>query len=133
MAQTDLEIVRAMCDAYCSGDYPAAIELLDPDVEWRGTVGGLHEGRTFRGHDEVIAGLLEGASAWQSHTLETTEFIDAGDQVVVFWHEVGTGKESGAEVETDTASLYRVEGGKVVRVAPYMNRQEALEAAGLPE
>lgn len=131
MTLGDVEIVRAMCEAYCSGDYPAALELLDPEVEWHGTVGGLYEGRVFRGHEEVIAGLLEGAGAWETHTLDATEFFDAGDQVVVFWHEAGRGKESGAVVETETAALYRVEGGKVVRVAPYMDRDKALEVAGL--
>ncbi len=133
MAQDDLEIVRSMCEAYCGGDYPAALGLLDPEVEWHGTVGGLYEGRTFRGLDEVVATLIDGASAWETHTLEAAEFVDAGDKVVVFWHELGRGKESGVEVETETASLYWVEGGKIVRVAPYMDRDEALEAAGLTE
>ena len=28
--------------------------FYDPEVEWHGTVGGLDEGRTFRGHQEVV-------------------------------------------------------------------------------
>ena len=30
--RADVEIVRAMCDAYCSGDYPSALDLLDPEA-----------------------------------------------------------------------------------------------------
>jgi ketosteroid isomerase-like protein len=35
------------------------------------------------------------------------------------------------EVETDTAVIYTVKDGSVVRVDPYMDRDQALEAAGL--
>lgn len=69
----------------------------------------------------------------KAQTLEVVEFIDADEVVVVFWHEVARGKGSGVEVETDTPVLYSVEGGKVVRVVPFMDRNEALAAAGLRE
>ncbi len=132
MSQENVEIVRMMLEAFLEGDYPASLELLHPEVEWHETRGGLDDGRLARGHDQVVAAFIETAEAWESQKLEVTDFIDA-DEVVVVWHEVARGKGSGVEVETETAVLYSVEDGKVVRVFPFMDRKEALEAAGLSE
>ena len=96
-------------------------------------VGGLDDGKVARGHREVIAGFVEAFEAWERQSLETTDYFDAGDRVVVFFHEVAKGRESGAVVETDTGVIFTVKDGSVVRVDRYMDRDEALEAAGLSE
>jgi ketosteroid isomerase-like protein len=51
--------------------------------------------------------------------------------VVVLWHEVGRGKRSGVEVETRTAVVYTVRDEEVIEVQGYMDRRQALQAAGL--
>jgi ketosteroid isomerase-like protein len=48
-------------------------------------------------------------------------------------HEVARGKESGVVVETDTATISTLREGMIVRVRNYMDRSQALEAAGLEE
>jgi ketosteroid isomerase-like protein len=131
MAQPNVEFVQHMCEAFVAGDIAAALDCLHPDVEWHGTVGGLEEGRVYRGRDEVIAGFAESLADWERHSLEAEDFVDAGDRVVVLWHEVGRGKTSGAEVETRTAVVYRVSDGKVVEVRGYMKREDALAAVAV--
>jgi ketosteroid isomerase-like protein len=133
MSRENVEAVRAMCEAYNEGDIEGALAKLHPDVEWHGTVGGVDEGQVFRGHREVIEAFVESAEAWESQTLEMTRFIDAGDRVVVFWHEVARGRKSGAEVETETAVIYTVKDGAVVRVDPYMSRDQALDVLGISD
>ena len=60
--------------------------------------------------------------------------IDAGnDRVVGFFHQSGTGKESGVPVEVRLATIYELEDGQIVRMRIYLNPTEALEAAGLRE
>jgi ketosteroid isomerase-like protein len=133
MSQENVEIVRAMNAAYASGDVQAALEALDPKIEWRGTVGGLDEHAVARGREEVIGAFADNLATWESLELDYEKYIDAGDQVVVFVHEVARGRESGAEIETDTAVVFTLQGGKIVRARAYMERAQALEAAGLSE
>ena len=45
----------------------------------------------------------------------------------------GKGKGSGAEVATPAAHVWTMRRGKAIRVAAYMDRAKALEAAGLSE
>jgi len=131
MSQENVELVRGMLEAFLAGDIGTALDVLHADVIWHGTIGGLDEGRTARGHNEVIEGFMESLRDWESHSLEVEDYLDAGDGVVVLWHEIGRGKASGVEVETRTAVIYTVRGNEVVEVQGYMDREQALEAAGL--
>jgi ketosteroid isomerase-like protein len=66
--------------------------------------------------------------------MRAEKYIDAGpEEVVVFHHEVAKGRRSGVVVETDSATIQTVRNGKVIRVRSYMDRRQALEAAGLSE
>ena len=131
MSQESVEVVRRMCEAFVAGDVAGALEVLHADVTWHGTIGGLEEGRTAHGHNEVIEGFMESLRDWERHSLEVEDYLDAGNRVVVLWHEVGRGKRSGVEVETRTAVIYTVRDDEVIEVQGYMDRRQALEAVGL--
>ena len=53
--------------------------------------------------------------------------------VVVLLHEYRRGKGSGVELETETAVVVTVSGGRVVRIQGYMDRAAALAAVGLSD
>ena len=55
MSQENVEIVRRMYEFWSSGDWEGMVELVDPDVEQHGTVGGLEEGHISRGRPDQAA------------------------------------------------------------------------------
>jgi ketosteroid isomerase-like protein len=82
----------------------------------------------------VVQAFFAYFEVWERIEMRAEKYIDAGpEQVVVFHHEVAKGRESGIVVETDSATIQTVRGGKVVRVRAYMDRLKALEDAGLSE
>ena len=117
------------------GGYPEggnSAALTPRRVEFHGTVGGLQEGEIADGQSEIDEKFeVQDLEAWKERRLEAEEFIDAGDNVVVLLHEYRRGKGSGIELETETAIVVAVSGGRVVRLQGYMDRAAALEAAGL--
>lgn len=132
MSRANVEVVRAATEAMVAGDVETALGHLAPDVEWHGTVGGLDEGSVAHGLDEVVEGFLAYFETWERIELRADRYVDApGDDVVVFFHEVARGRESGAVVETDTGTVNTVRDGKIVRVRAFMDRGDALRAAGL--
>jgi ketosteroid isomerase-like protein len=134
MSQENVEVVREVFESFVGGDWEKTAQLVDPEVEFHGTVGGLEEGRVARGLPEAIQTFEdEDLEAWEERRLEAEEFIDAGDDVIVLLHEFRRGRGSGIELETDTAVVCAVSGGRVVRIQGYMDRHAALEAAGLRE
>jgi ketosteroid isomerase-like protein len=134
MSQENVELVREAFEAFLGGDVEKSAQLVDPEVEFHGTVGGLQEGQMAHGQSEIDQTFeSEDLEAWEERRLEPEEFIDAGDNVVVLLHEYRRGKGSGVELETETAVVVAVTGGRVVRIQGYMDREAALEAVGLSE
>jgi ketosteroid isomerase-like protein len=134
MSQENVAIVRDAFESALGGDQERMAQLVDPEVEFHGTVGGLQEGQIAHGQSEIDQTFeSEDLEAWEERRLEPEEFIDAGDNVVVLLHEYRRGKGSGVELEADTALVVAVSGGRVVRIQGYMDRAAALQAVGLSE
>ena len=82
-------------------------ELIDPDFEFRGTVGGLEEGRIAHGAQQFREIFeKEDLDAWEVRRFEPENFVDAGDCVVVLQREYRRGRGSGVELETETAIVF---------------------------
>jgi ketosteroid isomerase-like protein len=130
MSQENVEVVRAIYDAYERGDYPAAFERFHQDIEWFGPPDVSNSGFA-RGHEGVSHSLSTWVGTWDGYQFELRELIDAGDQVLaVGWHR-GRGKGSGVEVSEEIFSVWTLRGGEVVRQRMFRDRFQALEAAGL--
>jgi ketosteroid isomerase-like protein len=134
MSEENVQTVRAATEAMIGGDAEAALNALSADIEWHATVGGVDEGRVYSGREAVAEAFVDYFATWERIELRADEYIDAGnDHVVVLFHEVAKGRASGVVVETDTGTVNTVRDGKIVKVRSYMDRAEALEAAGLRE
>jgi ketosteroid isomerase-like protein len=134
MSEENVEIVREAFEAFLGGDQEKTAQLVDPAVEFHGTVGGLQEGQIAHGQSQIDQQFEDvDLEAWEERRLEAEEFINAGDNVVVLLHEYRRGRGSGVELEAKTAVLVAVSGGRVVRIQGYMDRDAALEAAGMQE
>lgn len=138
MSRENVETVRRGYEALNSGDLEAAFVLFHPEVEVHlaqdaGTVLGLDFEKTYRGVDGFMKFLAQLSEAWDEFRWDPEDYVDAGDNVVVFIRMVATGKGSGIEVEQPMAHLCTIRNGKLVRHETFWKRDAALRAAGLPE
>jgi ketosteroid isomerase-like protein len=129
MSQENVEIVRCSGEAFDRGDYQAALDALDPEVEY--DLSHFPEGRVYHGHEGVRESFRIWLGTWQDYRLERLEIIDADDQVVVVVREVGRGKGSGVEVVREGYAVWTFQNGKCVHIRFYPSKDAALEAAGL--
>ena len=128
MSQENVETLRG---AVASG--PAALlEILDEEVEWD-YVGAFPEAVTYHGPQQVGQFLSEWASGFDDFGFEADEIVDAGDSVMVYLHQWGRGKDTGAEVDSRTWQVFTFRDGKVVHCRGYTTKGEALEAAGMSD
>jgi len=134
MSKDNVRIVREAWEAYLGGDEETQARLIDPELEFHGTVGGFQEGEVAHGQSQIEQTFeAEDLEAWEERRLDAEEYIDAGDNVVVLLHEYRRGRGSGIELEAETAIVVAVRGGRVVRMQGYLDRRAALEAAGISE
>ena len=85
------------------------------------------------GRDGLTAMWQEWLTPWESYRLDVEEFIDAGDDVVVFVRVEARTKRDGVLVQHAPAAIWKVREGKVAAITFYLVRGEALAAAGLSE
>ncbi|MFL5907756.1 MAG: nuclear transport factor 2 family protein [Solirubrobacterales bacterium] len=137
MSEENVEIVRRMFQAFRNRDWTAAREPVDPEeIEMdvtRSPIEGLSG--VYRGREEVAYFWSQWLEAWGEQEIEEEELIDAGDQVVTWTasHKF-RGRGSGVTVDFPPyAWLVTLRDGKVVRGTLYMDKGEALKAAGLSE
>ena len=135
MSTENVEVVRRAFEAATRRDAATVLALYDPDVEIdpRGPLARLIGSDIYRGVDGVRRFYRAYNEAWGEINYQVEELIDAGDEVVSVVKNRLRGRSSGVEVERDIPAVWTVREGKIVRVAFYATREDALEAAGLTD
>jgi ketosteroid isomerase-like protein len=87
--------------------------------------------QVFRGRDGLKRWVVRTREVWGEWRFEVERFIDMGERVVVLVHLVAEGGQSGVRLERDTAHVWTIAGGQVIRCAVHLDRAEALESLGL--
>jgi ketosteroid isomerase-like protein len=136
MSQENIDVVRRVYAAAVRGDNEAAFELYAPDIEWDVTPSpaaqlGLEP--VYHGHEGVRRFWRDYLSAFERLDFELEELIDAGDRVLAVVHERALGRHSGIAFDNPVFAVWTLRDGEIARMRVYLDRDEALEAAGLRE
>ena len=123
VGKRNLEVVREMLDDYICGDYEAALPAFTHDVE---VVTALER---FHGPAGVVKEARRWEEMWTDYRFEVEGLIDAGDKVVLLYHQVGKAQESGVEIDERAGWVYTLREGKIARVEMFQDREAALRAA----
>lgn len=132
MSQQNVELVRKFMEAFNREDYAACLKVIDPDVEWYPPPD-IPNAAVAQGRDALIANFQDWLGAWDEYRSVPEEILEGkNDTVLVFARESGRGKDSGIEVDSRRMTgVYELRDGRIVRFRAYLDRVEALEAAGL--
>jgi ketosteroid isomerase-like protein len=113
----------ALDDAF-QEDFDEKLEVCIPDVYPEG-------GQVFRGRDGLQRWVDTTREVWDEWRFELERLLDAGDRVVVLIRVVARGGSSGVGLDRRTAHIWSIKDGRATRCEVYLDRSEALAAAGL--
>jgi ketosteroid isomerase-like protein len=139
MSQQNIDIAHRLFDAFnraFAGAPSDLLELTDPQIEWvpmSAHLGG--EDASYFGRGGVRQWLDDMKRDWTSIEMRPENFGDLGDDGAMVqgtWHALGRGGRTPLDFP-HAAWLLRVRDGKLVLLRTFLDREEALEAAGLPE
>jgi ketosteroid isomerase-like protein len=133
MSQENVELVKEFTQLFAAGDRDRWREYFDPEVVWDTSASAMPSGGVYHGHEGVDRFFSDWLTAWSEYEIETRDYLDAGDAVVVVFRQAGTGRGSGIRIERDFFGVYDLSNSKVVRFRLFESREQALEAAGLSE
>jgi ketosteroid isomerase-like protein len=128
MSRENVERVKAGFAAHNRGDIDAMVELYDPEAVFETLLLGTHHG-----NQALRLIYEENQKTLSGYDVVPVEVIDAGDKVVAVAQAVGSGPASEIAVNEPFAFVFTLKDGLVVREQAFRNREEALEAAGLPD
>jgi ketosteroid isomerase-like protein len=137
MSEENVEVVLKVVDAVNRRDPAAFMACLHPDVEWREESGDPLPGLRgiYRGLVEVRGWFEEAVlDHWKSFDMEVEEITEAGnDRVFLGIVAAARGRASGVETELRSWQVFRFVDGKATGREVFLERDDALEAAGLSE
>lgn len=134
MSQDNVELLRAMYAAFSTlaegGDVVSYVHAFyHPDCEYQP----VEEQGPVRGHDALVRWNGRWFEVWDEFRAEIDEVVDTGDAVVTGITVHGRGDSSGIEITQRLFHVSEVRDGRIVRMAEYVDRAQALEAVGWPE
>ena len=134
MSQENVEIVRRWWDGFNEDGMPP-LALCDEEIQIRNPpdlpVSGL-----FEGHDGVRRWRDQTFEIVDTARVEADDIVDVhgdGTTVLMLLRVTGTASHTGIEIDYEWAAIWTMRDGKLLRAQGYLNRADALEAAGLSE
>ena len=124
-------MIRSIYEPLNRGDWEAVFSDTHTDFELttqRGPLAG-----TYRGQEAVKRQVEEGFSAFEVWAIEPEEFIESGNQVVVFVRVRSQPKGANVDMEVRNAHLWTIRDGSIRSLKTFAVREDALEAAGIEE
>jgi ketosteroid isomerase-like protein len=133
MSQGNVEIVRAVWDAYARRDVEAMQDRCTPDVVLTQPPE-MPDPKRYDGHQGLAQSIEDWPRQWDDFQLDVVEVIDANEsQVVAMTRQRGRGHTSGLELDFYVAFVLTLRDGKISRGDMFFERDQALEAVGLAE
>ncbi len=134
MSEENVEIVRRWWDGFNETGMPP-LSLCDERIEIRNPPDFPVRG-SFHGHKGVREWRDQVFEVIDDAVVEAEEIIDVADDgqtVVMLLRSRGTAPHMGIEIDFPWAAIWTIREGKLLFAQGYLDRAEALEAAGVSE
>ena len=136
MSQENVEVVMRLTDAMNRRDRDSFAACCSPDVDWEENTSAFFGLRPHYRGLEALREWFEEAVVenWETAHFETEENVEGpGGRVLTGGLLTARGKGSGVETRRRFWFVVWVKNGKITRRQVFLDRKEALEAAGLSE
>ena len=116
-----------MYRALASGDTAALLAAFDPDAEVDSPE---IDAESYRGHNGILAWSARWRNALHGLELETQNFVEAEEAVVVLSRFVARERAGREFAEAHFAHVWAMKGARVQKVRLYLDWKAAMGAAG---
>jgi ketosteroid isomerase-like protein len=118
---TNLNSIKAVYNAFATGDIPTVLGVFSRDIAWTEAEGFPYAG-TYHGPKAVLEGVfMRLGSEWEGFAAVPDEFIDAGDTVVVLGKYSGKYKKTGKSFQANFAHVWKMQDGKAAQFIQYVD------------
>ena len=123
-----IAILRAAYAAFNRGDIDAAVQSLDPNIDWTEPTE-FPGGGSYHGREGAKQYLANSRASVAEVISEPEQFIPNGDRIVVFVYARVRPKDATAWQEVHLADVYLFRDLTPIQMHAFANRQQALQWA----
>ena len=132
MADSNLEVVQRLFDDYADGGVEAVLHGADENIVIEIPPELSAEPDTYNGHEGVRRYFAGFEGMLDDIRYEALDLMPSGDDVVIAHIRLaGRGVSSGLDVDLEAFVVHELANGKIVRIRPYAELDEAQAAVGL--
>jgi ketosteroid isomerase-like protein len=131
MSQENVEILRQALQAFGRGDEDDWLSAWHADAEFYDFTELPDIPQPYRGHEGVRRWAANVRSVLGDFRMDPQEFTRIGDAVLMEIEVRGAGVQSGIPVVQIVYVLAWMRGDKIARTRAFLEKEQALEAAGL--
>jgi ketosteroid isomerase-like protein len=129
---------RRFAAAFNRRDFDVLLPFLHPEFEFEGAeslVGGYFPDlpKVHRGPENYRRMFETLIDSWEQLTIQSEEVTDLGDRLLGVSRLTGHGKVSGIALDIPLFQVITLHDGLILRQRDFVEREKALEAAGLSE
>jgi ketosteroid isomerase-like protein len=135
LADENVQIVRKVFDAFVRRDVEAALEVMDPDVEFSApaTQALVQKSVAYEGHEGVREYFDDVARVWSELEVFLHEYHEVGDDCILVVGRV-RGRGTARHIVDEPAQwAWRIDSEKIVWGQVFTNDEEARRSVGLVE
>jgi ketosteroid isomerase-like protein len=133
MGKQNVEIVHRAYEAVARGDLEGALEAFDASVAVEDHDRSLESTTAYRGHQGLMDLFALVNEGFEDVRYTAEKFTHAGDRVLVTVRRTGRGAASGVPVSEQQFHVFDFARDRIVRFRVFVERDQALQAAGLRE
>jgi ketosteroid isomerase-like protein len=132
MSEENVELARRAILGWNERGVDAFVEVLDPEVEWHPPRESMEPG-IYRGHDGVRDYFGRLRAVFEEQRVESVDVTSIDEDVVLAVVRIAGTTAKFGTIDTTWSWLITIRDGKAIRVATFVDRQEALRVAGMGE
>jgi ketosteroid isomerase-like protein len=133
LSQQNVELVRALWDAFQRGDTDGIVERCTADVVIVQPPE-TPDVKSYVGHSGVIAAIEDFPRDWEDFRLDLTDIVEVSERVVLsVCRNRGRGRISGLEMDAEMFYVHQIREGRMAHMQIFLSRAQALAATGLEQ
>ena len=135
MPSHNVELIRAIYNAFAAGDVAGVVGRMSPEIVWNEAENFPYaDGNPYIGPAAVTNGVFARCiGEWDGFAVIVDEILDAGDTIIALGRYRGTYKATGRPQNTQMVHVWRVADGRVVRFQQYADTLQVARVAGFRE
>ncbi|MDI1288342.1 MAG: nuclear transport factor 2 family protein [bacterium] len=132
MSVQNVEVIRAIYDAFAAGDVPGVLGRMSPDIVWNEAENFPYaDGNPYVGPTAVLNGVFARCiGEWDGFAVKVEELLDAGETVVALGRYLGVCNATGRAQNTQMVHVWRIADGKVIRFQQYADTLQVARIMG---